>query len=121
MGKSIQLIRSADHKADAPAHHSDEFPAGYSLAGCSPALPASASPAGAEYSSGLAQVRGIFNSERTNTETTEESADSESTLMAQFFCPKNGVRLKFFTLFWCQLPFIAIDVVHAFILPLLNS
>jgi len=39
--------KGADHEADAPAHHSDEFPAGYSLAGCSPALPASASPAGA--------------------------------------------------------------------------
>src|SRR5208282_5122492 len=31
----------------APAHRWDEFPAGYSLAGCSPAEPASASPAGA--------------------------------------------------------------------------
>src|SRR5260370_8562923 len=29
----------------APAHRWDEFPAGYSLAGCSPAEPASASPA----------------------------------------------------------------------------
>ena len=28
------------------AHRFDEFPAGYSLAGCSPAEPASASPAG---------------------------------------------------------------------------
>ena len=28
-------------------HRNDEFPAGYSLAGCSPAEPASASPAGA--------------------------------------------------------------------------
>jgi len=27
----------ADRKTDAPAHHSDEFPAGYSLAGRSPA------------------------------------------------------------------------------------
>src|SRR5438094_5831555 len=32
--------------------------------GCSPALPASASPAGVEYASGLAQLRGIFNNER---------------------------------------------------------
>ncbi len=32
--------------ANAPAHRLDEFPAGYSLAGCSPAWPASASPAG---------------------------------------------------------------------------
>jgi hypothetical protein len=29
----------------APAHRRDEFPAGYSLAGCSPAEPASALPA----------------------------------------------------------------------------
>src|ERR1700693_3520122 len=35
--------------ADAPAHRLDEFPAGYSLAGCSPAEPASASPAEYEY------------------------------------------------------------------------
>ncbi len=34
----------------APAHRLDEFPAGYSLAGCSPAEPASASPAGNQYS-----------------------------------------------------------------------
>jgi hypothetical protein len=33
----------------APAHRLDEFPAGYSLAGCSPAEPASASPAGLQY------------------------------------------------------------------------
>jgi hypothetical protein len=31
----------------APAHRNDEFPAGYSSAGCSPAVPASASPASA--------------------------------------------------------------------------
>ena len=30
----------------APTHRFDEFPAGYSLAGCAPAEPASASPAG---------------------------------------------------------------------------
>ena len=30
-------------------HRYDEFPAGYSLAGCAPALPASASPAGAHH------------------------------------------------------------------------
>jgi len=31
----------------APTHRTDEFPAGYSSAGCSPAVPASASPASA--------------------------------------------------------------------------
>jgi hypothetical protein len=35
--------------AAAPAHRLDEFPAGYSLAGRSPAEPASASPAGNQY------------------------------------------------------------------------
>ena len=37
------------------------FPTGYSLTGCSPALPVSASPAGADHASGLSQLRGIFN------------------------------------------------------------
>jgi hypothetical protein len=41
----------AARKGHAPAHRADEFPAGYSLAGCSPAEPASASPAGFEYAS----------------------------------------------------------------------
>jgi transposase InsO family protein len=35
--------------AAAPTHRLDEFPAGYSLAGCAPAEPASASPAGYQY------------------------------------------------------------------------
>jgi len=35
--------------ANASTHRPDEFPAGYSLAGCSPAVLASASPAGIEY------------------------------------------------------------------------
>ena len=35
--------------AAAPTHRLDEFPAGYSLAGCAPAEPASASPAGYEF------------------------------------------------------------------------
>jgi hypothetical protein len=50
----------ADHQADAPAHHSDEFPAGYSLAGCSPALPASASPAGVDLTEDRPNSRDIF-------------------------------------------------------------
>jgi len=55
--------RGADPKADAPAHRLDEFPAGYSLTGCSPALPASASPTGIDHASGLAQIRGFNNEE----------------------------------------------------------
>lgn len=67
IGKSIQMIR-APTKRRRPAHHSDEFPAGYSLTGCSPALPVSASPAGIDYASGIAQLRGtsIFNGETMN-------------------------------------------------------
>src|SRR5678815_1418941 len=44
--KSIGRIQAPSHQPGAPAHRSDEFPAGYSLTGCSPAWPASASPAG---------------------------------------------------------------------------
>jgi hypothetical protein len=40
--------RGADPNPAPPAHRLDEFPAGYSLTGCSPALPASASPTGIE-------------------------------------------------------------------------
>ncbi len=36
----------ASLRANAPAHRADEFPTGYSSAGCSPAEPTSASPAG---------------------------------------------------------------------------
>jgi hypothetical protein len=39
----------ASPAANASAHRLDEFPAGYSSAGCSPAWPASASPAGHQY------------------------------------------------------------------------
>src|SRR5439155_15612712 len=82
--------RGADHKIDAPAHRSDEFPAGYSLTGCSPALPASASPTGVEYASGVAQLRGCLFTKETEK---PKQQDSGSTLIGQFFCPKNGVHL----------------------------
>ena len=36
-------------RLDAPTHRLDEFPVGYSLAGCAPAEPASASPTGSHY------------------------------------------------------------------------
>jgi hypothetical protein len=49
--------QGADQNADAPAHHSDEFPAGYSLTRCSPAALVSASPAGLDYPAALAQLR----------------------------------------------------------------
>ena len=39
----------ASISASASAHRLDEFPIGYSLAGCSPAEPASASPTASEY------------------------------------------------------------------------
>ena len=40
------LMRARPRTTAPPAHRLDEFPAGYSLAGCAPAEPASASPAG---------------------------------------------------------------------------
>lgn len=60
IGKSIRMIRAPTQADRRPAHHSDEFPVGYSLTGCSPALPVSASPTGVDYASGAAQVRGLF-------------------------------------------------------------
>src|SRR5438876_9594096 len=86
-------INPQSQKADAPSHLSDEFPAGYSSTGCSPALPASASPAGFDYASGLAQLRGIFNNERSRTENRNQTHRQRSTLTGQFFCPKNGEYL----------------------------
>ena len=44
----------------APTHRFDEFPAGYSSAGCSPAEPASASPAGREFTMRTAPQPSIF-------------------------------------------------------------
>jgi hypothetical protein len=48
IGKSIHPMRTPASPAS-PPHRSDEFPAGYSLAGCAPASPASASPTASEY------------------------------------------------------------------------
>jgi len=50
--------QGADQNADAPAHHSDEFPAGYSLTRCSPAALVSASPAGLDYAAALCPTQG---------------------------------------------------------------
>jgi hypothetical protein len=58
MRKSIRIMEASTETADASPHLSDEFPAGYSLTGCSPALPASASPAGVDSASEHSQVRG---------------------------------------------------------------
>ena len=46
--------------ADAPAHRLNEFPAGYSLAGCSPAEPASASPAEEKFTMKAAPQASFF-------------------------------------------------------------
>src|SRR4029077_18768299 len=42
-------MEAQTNAVSAPAHRLDEFPAGYSLAGCAPAEPASASPTGTNY------------------------------------------------------------------------
>src|SRR5262245_51578309 len=44
MGKSIRMIRAPTTRPTPQLIIPMSFPAGYSLAGCSPALPASASP-----------------------------------------------------------------------------
>src|SRR5207249_4754680 len=59
IGKSIRMVRAPTQNADAPAHHSDQFPAGYSLTRCSPAALVSASPAGLDYAAALAQLMGL--------------------------------------------------------------
>src|SRR5438128_1581553 len=86
--------RGADQNAGAPAHRSDEFPAGYSLTGCSPALPASASPAGVEYAFEAAQLRGSLT---TKDAEQPKQQGSGSTLFSQCFCPNNGVHLRLWT------------------------
>jgi hypothetical protein len=59
MGKSIQTMEAPiPQDRRLCAHRLDEFPVGYSLTGCSPALPVSASPTGVDDAAGLAQVRG---------------------------------------------------------------
>src|SRR5258708_31764887 len=45
MRKSFHPMEAPALRLTPPAHRLDEFPAGYSLAVCSPASPASASPA----------------------------------------------------------------------------
>jgi len=85
--------RGVDHGADASAHRLDEFPTGYSLTGCSPALPASASPVGAEHAASSAQLRGSSRTKNLG-ENLTKIAGSGSTLMDPFFCPNNGVHLK---------------------------
>ena len=94
MRKSIRTMEAPSHKADASAHLSDEFPAGYSSTRCSPAVLVSASPAEANDASGLPQLRGIFNNERSRTEKPEPIHRQRSTLTDQFFCPKNGEYLR---------------------------
>jgi hypothetical protein len=90
MRKSIRTIEAPVQNTDASAHLSDEFPAGYSLTGCSPALPASASPAGVEYASGPTQLRGSLFMKPFQQPNHDNSGP---TLIDPFFCPNNGVHL----------------------------
>ena len=58
IGKSIVPIYSKPERgcSSPRSHRSDEFAAGYSLTGCSPAEPVSASPAGFIFSEPLGDV-----------------------------------------------------------------
>jgi hypothetical protein len=93
MRKSIRMMEAPTHNADAPAHLSDEFPAGYSLTRCSPAELVSASPAGVDHASALVQVRGFFNNDRSRSEKPNHFHRQQATLTGRFFCPKNGETL----------------------------
>ena len=93
--KSIRTMEAPAHNADASAHLSDEFPAGYSLTGCSPAALVSASPAGIDDASAHVQVRGLFYNDRSRTEKRNQFHRQPSTLIGPFFCLKNGEYLKF--------------------------
>jgi len=84
-------MEAPTHNADASAHLSDESPTGYSLMGCSPALPISASPVGVEHDWKSAQLRGFLKNDEIKQ---PKQQDSGSTLIDQFFCPKDGVHLK---------------------------
>ncbi len=90
-GEIYPLDESADPKTGAPAHRSDEFPADYSLAGRSPAEPASASPAVAEYAAFLWRRSISF---LRSAYSLTKNIGSESTLRKLFFCPAEGVHLK---------------------------
>jgi len=94
MRKSIRTMEAPTHYADAPAHLSDEFPAGYSLTRCSPAELVSASPAGIDDASAQVQVRGFFNNDRSRSEKPNHFHRQQFTLTGRFFCPKNGETLS---------------------------
>jgi hypothetical protein len=91
IGKSIRTMEAQTRKASAPAHLSNEFPAGYSLTRCSPAELVSASPAGVDDALGSVQLRGSLSTTETEN---PKSTGSKSTLIGQFFCPKNGEYLS---------------------------
>jgi hypothetical protein len=93
MGKSIRTMEASTDAANAPAHLSDEFPAGYSLKRCSPAELVSASPAGVNDAVAQDQLREFLNNDRSRTEKRNQFHRQQSTLTGQFFCPKNGETL----------------------------
>jgi hypothetical protein len=59
MRKSTQKGEGANPKIGALTHLLDEFPAGYSLAGCSSAEPASTSPAAMQYAATFTPIEGF--------------------------------------------------------------
>jgi hypothetical protein len=83
----------APPNADASAHLSDEFPAGYPLTRCSPAELVSASPAAVHDAAVRRQVRGFSHNNRSRTENRTQIHRQQSTLESPFFCPKNGEYL----------------------------
>src|ERR1039457_4835391 len=63
-------------KNHAPAHRNDESPAGYSSAGCSPAVPASASPASAIFLGSILNAKDFAANGKLSLITLSQSRDS---------------------------------------------
>ena len=101
MGKSIQNDEAPDRRPTPPSHPLDEFPAGYSWTGCSPALPASASPADGQYAvffSYTSRTSAVEAVETARTSKHEQTNPKSTTCRAHnrngsVFCPNDGGNL----------------------------
>jgi len=80
--------------AGASAHLSDEFPAGYSLTGCSPALPASASPAASSMLQRWPKSGDVFCSDIKWNEHNQNTQGGGSHFRIRFFCPTSEVHFS---------------------------
>ena len=94
MRKSIRTMEAPTKTAGASAHLSDEFPAGYSLTGCSPALPASASPAASSMLQRWPKSGDVFCSDIKWNEHNQNTQGGGSHFRIRFFCPTSEVHFS---------------------------